>query len=118
MGAEPLTGAGNLTVNGVFTWTGGELAGVGARSSSVRTRAASLIATDAGKVLGRHLRNDGYIEWSGGNLSFQLRRGRDSHLDNHGTFEITGIGKSAVWSAGATAPDHQPARRHDQLGCE
>ncbi len=101
-----LTGDGDLAVTGSLLFSGGELAGAGLLT--IEAGASGSFIESA--TLGRHLVNEGTLKWEdnsadpGGNLSLSSDGDRDSHLDNHGTFEITGIGKSAVWSAGATAP--------------
>ncbi len=101
VGGATLTGAGDLTVNAVFVWGAGELAGGG--ELRIASGAAGTIITN-GEVLGRHLVNYGSLAWSEGDLELSSDGDRDPHLDNYGTFEITGVGKAATWSAGSTAP--------------
>ena len=87
-GGGTFTGAGNMTVTNAFTWTAGELSGLG--TLTVASGASGSLSGGAGKWLGRHVRNDGSLVWSDGPLYMRSDGDRDPHLDNYGTFTISG----------------------------
>ncbi|KAA0233414.1 MAG: hypothetical protein EDR02_13720, partial [Actinobacteria bacterium] len=94
-----LTGAGQVTVTGAFTWTGGTLAGPG--GLIVGPSASGALTGPDAKILGRPLRNDGSMVWSDGNIVLQTDLG-DAHLDNFGTFEVSGDDQAA-WDSDSGA---------------
>ncbi len=95
-----LTGKGEITVTGSFSWTGGTLAGLGLL---VLADTASGTVSDAdSKALGRHLRNDGSLTWEDGPISLQPALGT-SHLDNYGAFYVTGD-DATDWTPGGDIP--------------
>jgi trimeric autotransporter adhesin len=83
-----VTGAGDLSVNGLLNWGNGTISGSGALNIS----SAGTIAIGSGGVtLGRVLNNSGAITWGGGNFTFSA--GATLNNQSGGTFDITADGR-------------------------
>ena len=106
MDSGMISGSGNLTITGNFSWTGGTITGVG--TTEIATGAAMTIGGDTTKALAsRSVRNAGDIAYSGGVLNVS----GTAEIDNlsGGTFDIqvdtsftaVGTGGSFVNESGA-----------------
>ena len=83
-----LTGAGNLTVNGIINWANGTMSGTGTTTIG----SGGLLAIGSGGVtFGRTLNNNGTGTWSGGNLT--MSAGVVFNNLSGGTFDITADGR-------------------------
>ncbi|NOS70409.1 MAG: hypothetical protein HOP33_10815 [Verrucomicrobia bacterium] len=86
-----LAGAGNLTVNGTFTWTRGEMTGAG-----VTTISSGGVMTIGGNadLVGRTLNNSGTINWNAG--AFALDSGAVLNNLTGATFNVNFDGNLAM----------------------
>ncbi|MCC7075839.1 MAG: hypothetical protein IT198_01810 [Acidimicrobiia bacterium] len=96
-----LSGDGDLSVGGQFNWTNGTISGAG--TLTVAAGATGSISTGNTKYLERHLVNEGALTWSDGNIILHGLASGLGHLDNAGTFTVSGD-DGAQWFDGGAAP--------------
>jgi hypothetical protein len=89
-----IQGAGNLTVNGTFTWSGGTLGGPG--NSVIAATGILNLTTGSSKVLNANLTNNGAINWQDGSVFHNVA----STVTNNGTINISGT-TSNSWQSNA-----------------
>jgi hypothetical protein len=91
-----LGGAGNFTITGFFTWTGGLMTGAGTTTAS---GGANLGSVSSVTLDGRRFDNTGTATWTGSNISFN----HGAVFNNNGTFEArtdSGISDAAITGGG------------------
>ncbi len=88
-GSGLLSGSGTLTVNGLYTWTGGSMEiGVGGAGTTVLNGGMTLSGTGSRQLVGRTLTNanNGTMVWTGGALS--LSAGATINNPSGSTFDV------------------------------